>query len=83
MIFDGDPGVDRDVKPFVRLLYQRGANARSIWLIHDVLAAKLDKWGEDGMSLHNAVRLLVADLIQREIIEKQFYSRADLSEESD
>ena len=76
MIFKGDPGVDEHCGACVRFVYRRGFNTTSIWLMHDVLATKLNDLGESGMTLEDAAEVLMFDLAQREIIEKRIFAAA-------
>jgi hypothetical protein len=76
MILKGDPGVDEHCEPCVRFFYRRGLNPISIWLVHDVMAAKLDGFGESGMTLEDAAEVLMFDLVRRGIIEKEILAAA-------
>ncbi len=70
VIFDGDPGVDREWKACARFRYRPSLNKQSIWQIHAGMSERMNALAESGKGLGEVLSLVLPDLVQRNIIEQ-------------
>jgi hypothetical protein len=69
MIFDGDPGVDRDFKRVASVSYRAGFSKAQVAAAHRELSTRVDKMGQEGAGLDLSVVPVLNEFVRRGIVE--------------
>jgi hypothetical protein len=73
LIFEGDPGVDENWHPHVRLVYPTDCDAHDAGLMNELVATGLDMYGEGGIALSDASEHVAQSLIRKGIMVRVYW----------
>ena len=73
LIFEGDPGVDENWRPHVRLVYPTDCDAHDAGLMNELVATGLDMYGEVGVPLPEASEHVAQGLIRKGVMVQVFW----------
>jgi hypothetical protein len=74
-IYLGDPGVDKQFKLCLRIVYTKGLQRAQIYDIHRRLSAQIDEYGDIGMDLGSAMGNAYRQLLDAGFVQSHLTSR--------